>query len=61
MEDTLVTLVEEMIEKPLASLNYNQSVKELIKELDRYIDEYLLVALKFVEVDLTQSYYSGCG
>ena len=59
MEDTLLTLVEEMIEKPLASMDYNQPVEEIIKEVDRYIDAYLLVALKFVEVDLTQSYYTG--
>lgn len=59
MEETLLTLVEEMIEKPLASIDYNRPIEEIIKEVDRYIDEYLVVAMKIVEVELTQSYYNG--
>ena len=59
MEETLLTLVEEMIEKPLALIYYKKPVGELIREVDGCIDGYLLAAMKIVEVDLTQSYYSG--
>jgi hypothetical protein len=57
--ETLLKLVEEVIEKPLTSLDYNQPLEEVIKELDGYVDEYLLMAKKLVEVNLMQAYYGG--
>jgi hypothetical protein len=56
MEETLVNLIEEMIEKPLASLDYNRPVNEVIGEVDGYIDNYLLISKKFIEIHLKQQY-----
>lgn len=58
-QEALVKLVEEIIEKPLATLGYNQSVEEIIKELDGFVDNYILTARKLVEVYLLQAYQSG--
>jgi hypothetical protein len=55
----LLELIEEMIEEPFASLDYDQPVEDVILEVDGYIEGYILASRKLVEYQLTQSYWEG--
>lgn len=55
----LLELFEEMIEKPLASLDYDLPLEEVIGIVDEYIGGYVLASKKLVEYHLTQAYLEG--
>jgi hypothetical protein len=59
LDNKLLDLIKEMIEKPLASIDYKPPLEDVIRQIDDLIDSYMEVALYFVEGYLRELYREG--